>query len=77
MATPDVYKRCVDMATVQTKWLTETANDKNCMQYGKVPDPSIAFKCYFACIGHGCNKGLVPDDADLVPPPGLPAVGRR
>ncbi|XP_063420847.1 salivary glue protein Sgs-3-like [Mytilus trossulus] len=56
----DVFKRCVDLATCEKKWITESADLDYCKRYGVVKNP-YAFSCHFCCTEDKCNSMLVPN----------------
>ncbi|XP_076091453.1 uncharacterized protein LOC143063282 [Mytilus galloprovincialis] len=56
----DVFKRCVDLATCEKKWITESADLDYCKRYGVVRNP-YAFSCHFCCTEDKCNSMLVPN----------------
>ncbi|CAC5398067.1 unnamed protein product [Mytilus coruscus] len=56
----DVFKRCVDLATCEKKWITESADLDYCKRYGVVKNP-YAFSCHFCCTQDKCNSMLVPN----------------
>ncbi|XP_076091462.1 uncharacterized protein LOC143063290 [Mytilus galloprovincialis] len=56
----DVFKRCVDLATCENKWITESAGLDYCKHYGVVKNLD-AHSCHFCCTQDKCNSMLVPN----------------
>ncbi|XP_078334029.1 uncharacterized protein LOC144625721 [Crassostrea virginica] len=57
---PSTYKRCVTEVECANKWLHQTSDLDQCINYGNVIDDG-QFSCHFCCTSDGCNSGQIPD----------------